>query len=109
MDEEAYKKAVNEFYDLYRIMQKEYGLVSRIQLCTGKESILQIYRYEGDEKRLLIKVTDIDDANLWRRGKLSLERAERMILLNGRVHTDHFDGLDGMERGYPEETGRDSW
>lgn len=109
MDDAAYKKAVTEFYELYELMREEYHLQARIQMFGGdRECVMQIYQVTEDGTRLVIKVTDPEPLGLWKKAKTYLEGTERMGMFNGRIHTDYTDGLVGMERGYPEETGGDS-
>lgn len=76
MDEE-YEKVIQEFYEIYRRLQKKYGLRMHSHFSLTEDGLIEIWEYAGETKgRCICKVTEETEAECYRRAISDLKYYE---------------------------------
>lgn len=66
MDE--YGEMVRTFYRIYQPLRERYGLRLHTKFSVYEDGLIEIYRYEGEErKELILKVKEEDDVDCYKR------------------------------------------
>lgn len=74
--DEEYKKAVNDFYQVYLPARKKYNLRMDSSFSVTDDGKIEIWRYEGErkaEKVCRIKVSEADDIVCYQKAKQEIE------------------------------------
>lgn len=77
-EDELYKQAVHEFYEVYAPLRKKYNLRMHSHFSIYDEGYIEIWQYEGDtRKRRVCWVKEEDDVEVYKKATDTMKNFER--------------------------------
>lgn len=77
-EDEEYRAAVREFYEVYYKAKREYNLCMSSSSSVYDDSKMEIYRFVGNKKELVIRLTAEEDIVLYKRAREEVLRYEQL-------------------------------
>lgn len=63
------QEVIDKFFESYLPIKKKNGLLMRLKRKINTETELEIYKYEGEEKKRVLKISDDDEVYLFSKAR----------------------------------------
>lgn len=85
--EDEYKEAVRKFYEIYRPLQKKYGLRSHMHFGLSGDGMITVWEYIGEKRgKCILRAKETEEIDCYKRAVDGLEsyKKEREVREHGR-------------------------